>query len=253
MHDSATVRRVLELVESGVNDCEASRRTGVPRTTVRSWRTGRVPVAHRPGRCHRCGHPEHCFAELPPSYVYLLGMYLGDGHITTHARGVCRLTVSLDSRYSGIVRETRVAMASVLPNNAVLVQTNVRGARLTLVSAYSKQWPCLFPQHGPGLKHARRIVLEPWQETLVQGNPGLLLRGLIHSDGSRSTNTVVVRGRRYGYPRYTFTNESDDIHGIFCRACELVGVPWRRMNRRTISVATKAAVELLDGMVGPKY
>ncbi len=36
------------------------------------------------------------------------------------------------------------------------------------VSAYSKTWPCLIPQHGPGQKHHRPIVLEPWQEQLVE-------------------------------------------------------------------------------------
>ena len=29
------------------------------------------------------------------------------------------------------------------------------------ISCYSKRRPLLFPQHGPGRKHERRIVLEP--------------------------------------------------------------------------------------------
>ncbi len=36
------------------------------------------------------------------------------------------------------------------------------------VSHYSKHWPCLLPQHGPGKKHTRPIVLEAWQEVLVK-------------------------------------------------------------------------------------
>ena len=32
----------------------------------------------------------------------------------------------------------------------------------------SKHWPCLFPQHGPGRKHTRKIELEQWQVIFVQ-------------------------------------------------------------------------------------
>jgi hypothetical protein len=35
------------------------------------------------------------------------------------------------------------------------------------VSMHPKHWPCLFPQHGPGRKHNRRIALEPWQRAIV--------------------------------------------------------------------------------------
>jgi hypothetical protein len=252
VHDGATVRRVLRLVSLGMNDCEVSRRTGVPRTTVRSWRLGRVPHMDRRAGCHRCGHPEHHFEALPPSYVYLLGIYLGDGHISQHRRGVCRLTISLDARYQGIVAEARAAMQTVLPANTIHVRDFARGERVSDVSCYSKQWPCLLPQHGPGPKHTRPIVLEGWQRTLVQRHPKLLLRGLIHSDGYRGQNVVHVRGRRYSYPRYQFTNESADIRRIFCEACDIVGIDWRRMNRRTISVARRASVAYLDEFVGPK-
>jgi hypothetical protein len=253
MHDAAAIRRVLELVESGVNDSEAARHSGIPRSTVHRWRIGQVPRARAADRCRRCGHLEHRFPELPADYVYLLGIYLGDGHITRHARDVYRLTVSLDARYRGIVNETSAAIASVLPSNRVLVQDNVRGARLSLVSAYSRQWPCLLPQHGPGVKHNRRIALEDWQEALVGRHTGLFIRGLIHSDGCRSTNAVHVGGKRYAYPRYQFKNASADIRRMFCDACDAMGVEWRRMNSRTISVAKRSSVALLDHFVGPKY
>ncbi|MFI9836970.1 helix-turn-helix domain-containing protein [Nonomuraea sp. NPDC051941] len=50
--------------------------------------------------------------------------------------------------------------------------------------------PHLFPQHGPGKKHERPIVLEPWQREIVSAHPGRFVRGLIHSDGWRGTNRV---------------------------------------------------------------
>jgi hypothetical protein len=56
----------------------------------------------------------------------------------------------------------------------------------------------------------------------------------------------------YHYPRYNFTNRSDDIKRIFCDACDLLGVEWRVMNRWNISVARRASVALLDEFIGPK-
>jgi hypothetical protein len=54
------------------------------------------------------------------------------------------------------------------------------------------------------------------------------------------------------YPRYEFSNASPDILSIYCRALERVGVVWRRMGERTISVARRSDVARLDEIVGPK-
>jgi hypothetical protein len=48
----------------------------------------------------------------------------------------------------------------------------------------------MFPQHGPGRKHLRRILLAAWQRRMAVRHPGALLRGLIQSDGSRFLNRV---------------------------------------------------------------
>lgn len=55
----------------------------------------------------------HQFTLFLPDYVYLLGLYLGDGSISTHARGVFRLRVTLDQRYPGIIQECARAMRTV--------------------------------------------------------------------------------------------------------------------------------------------
>lgn len=113
------------------------------------------------------------------------------------------------------------------------------------VSAYWKHWPCLFPQHGPGPKHLRRIELAHRQADIVSALPHRLLRGLIHSDGWRGNNHI----KGTGYPRYQFSNSSRDIQRIFTDACEVYGVRWRRSNWRTISVARKRDVAKLDAEV----
>jgi hypothetical protein len=102
------------------------------------------------------------------------------------------------------------------------------------------------------LQARRRIILTPWQQRLVDPHPEHLIRGLIHSDGCRFINPVRRRGKLYTYPRYTFSNASDDIRKIFCDACDAVGVEWRRMNALNISVAKRASVAKLDEFIGPK-
>jgi len=185
----------------------------------------------------------------PAEYAHLLGLYLGDGHLARHPRDVWRLTIYLDARYPGIIAEARDAMAAVLGRQAV----GLAGKPGCVgVNAYSKHWPCLFPQHGEGRKHERAIELLPWQQRIVDEHPRALLRGLIHSDGARFTNRVVVRGKAYAYPRYTFTNVSEDIKRIFCDACDAVGVEWRVMNATNVSVARRGSVALLDEFIGPK-
>jgi hypothetical protein len=104
------------------------------------------------------------------------------------------------------------------------------------IYAYWKHWACLFPQHGPGRKHERKIELLPWQEAIADLYPDRLLRGLIHSDGYRGLN--YVNGK--GYLRYQFCNNSKDIREIFCHACDLYGVSWRQSNWKTIFCLSSA-------------
>jgi hypothetical protein len=107
-----------------------------------------------------------------------------------------------------------------------------------------------FPQHGPGRKHHRSIVLEDWQNRIVGSYPRQLLRGLIHSDGCRTINRV--RDGRYAYPRYFFTNHSPDILEIFRQACDASQLAHSTSKLDTISIARREAVAALDAFIGPK-
>jgi hypothetical protein len=251
----AEVRTAQLLVHLGLNDCQVSRTLGIPRCTIRDWRHGRTPGRegrlrrHPLGACDACGAAAHDFGALPAApYAYLLALYLGDGHLARHRRGVYRLQIFLDERYPQIIDECAAAIEAVIGKPA----GRYPKVGCIQVSSWSKQWPCLFPQHGPGPKHRRPIVLADWQQAIVDEHPELFLRRLVHSDGCRSMNTVKVRGRTYSYPRYTFCNASDDIRQMFCDACDTVGVEWRRMNARNISVARRASVARLDEFIGPK-
>jgi hypothetical protein len=185
------------------------------------------------------------------AYSYLLGLYLGDGTISRHPREVFRLRIFLDRAYPLIVAECSAAMSLVVPTSRVGVYSH-RHEQVEEVNSFSKHWPHLFPQHGPGLKHRRPIVLEPWQRRIVERYPGRLLRGLIHSDGCRVVNRIRHPKKTYVYPRYFFSNRSDDIRGIFCDACDRLGIEWRPDGPWNVSVARRGAIAELDRHVGPK-
>lgn len=253
MHDIKIVSRALRLSRQGLTDGEVAAICGVSGSSVRRWRQdpGRIDDAGRLIReCPRCGD-----RELDRrAYAYLLGLYLGDGHIAHHRRGVLRLTISCCDEWPGLMDAAAEAMAAVMPANSV---GRLRRVGCTMVNSYSKHWACMFPQHGPGMKHTRPIVLQEWQEEIVSEFGEEFVRGLIHSDGCRSINRVrrpLKDGDRwYDYVRYTFVNESADIRGLFTGALDRLGIAWRQSNRRTISVARREAVARLDEFVGPKY
>ena len=188
------------------------------------------------------------FAE----YVYVLGLYLGDGNLSCNGRSY-QLRITLDSRYPAIIEAAAAAVREIVPHGRVHVRTR-NGAQI--IEAGWKNWPELFPQHGPGRKHTRAIVLAAWQRSLVDAHPEGFLRGLIHSDGCRVVNRFTVAlpsGRRgYAYPRYFFTNMSSDIRGLFCEYCEQLNVRCTRSNYKTISVADRRSVALLDTFIGAK-
>jgi hypothetical protein len=247
MRSQAQVDYVLQLIAAGCNDCEIERRTGVPRRTVLDWRHGRCSL--RRSGPDRCGE-EHPLDALPSgAYAYLLGMYLGDGCLSL-TRGVWRLRVVLDARYAGIVRECACAMEAVVPTKRAHVMHRRDGACVQ-VSMWWMHWPCLFPQHGPGRKHERRIQLAPWQTAIVNRHHESLLRGLIHSDGCR----FIARQRRgqavWSSTRYVFSNRSEDIKDVFCASCDAIGVRWTR-TRRDVAVARRDSVARLDAFIGPK-
>jgi Homeodomain-like domain len=258
MRHEREVAQVLAFAKEGLNNCEIARMTGIPRETVRDWIRGRVPRGPEASRrrarvgCVHCGGPKHSFDELPAeAYAYLLGTYLGDGFLARSRRGVYRLRITLDDRYPGIIAECKAAAEAVLPRNEVGTVRRV-GQGCSDVSVFSKTLICLFPQHGPGPKHTRPIRLVDWQQRLVQTEPQSFLRGLIHSDGCRFINPVRHGEKLYEYPRYNFSNASADIRQLFCDACDLLGIEWRVMNARNISVARRASVARLDEFVGPK-
>jgi hypothetical protein len=187
------------------------------------------------------------------SYSHLLGLYLGDGCIN---RRTFQLVFHFDAKYPGLIDDAETSIRLVALEKRVHRRRR-EGFNVGILECAWVRWADYFPQMGPGRKHERAIALEPWQAEIVDREPEAFLRGLVESDGCRVINrfeTTLPSGRvaEYAYARYFFSNMSADIRGLFCMACERIGVRWTQSNARNISVAHRDSVALLDTFIGPK-
>ncbi|GAB3080152.1 transcriptional regulator [Nocardioides zeae] len=253
----STVESALRASDDGIPDAENAKLHGVALKTIRRWRRDyqrrSLPrgQSHTSARCPRC---ENGVLDVA-AYAELLGWYLGDGHLVEARREVLVLTIVNDQKYVEANARLVVLMRAVKPGG----RPHVRERPGAIVTAMGwKHWTCLFPQHGPGRKHDRGIVLEPWQRAVVEEEPAAFLRGLFHSDGSRVRNWASRRVpgtgevRRHDYARWQFSNRSEDLLELCGWALDLAGVPWRRSSRTHVSVSRRAAVARLDTLIGVK-
>ena len=251
----SVVDAALAASDAGMRDADNAELHGVAVKTIRRWRRLYQRQGRPRGQTHLAPPCPRCDgAELDTiAYAELLGWYLGDGYLSEGRRRVFNLHVVNDRKYPVLNAGILELMRRVKPGSRPHTRL-VPGAVVSTVSW--KHWPCLFPQHGPGRKHDRPIVLEDWQRDVVIAHPADFLRGLFHSDGCRANNwaTRMVGGekRRYDYPRWQFTNHSDDIRALCCWALDLIDVPWRRSGRWVVSVSRREAVARLDELIGPK-
>ena len=238
-----------DLLAQGRSTNAVAAALGVPRATVGHW-------ARHPRARHAALADPQWRPPDPRAYAYLLGLYLGDGHVSVAGRSAT-LALSLDAGHPGIADEALEAVRLVMPQSSLHRYSWPRRGRVVDIHAAHPNWVVAFPQHGPGKKHLRPIALEPWQRAITHAHPRRLIRGLVHSDGCRSVNRFSTRlpsGRvaQYAYARYFFSNLSEDIKEIFCEHCGLLGIRCSRANPRYVSVHDRRSVALLDGFVGPK-
>ena len=181
--------------------------------------------------------------EQRAAYLHLLGLYLGDGSIVSKTS---RLEIALDARYPSIIEACVASMRAVHPRRRA--NRRARAESCIVVNSYGRHWLTLFPQHGPGHKHLRRIRLAEWQRDLIIANPTPMMRGLLDSDGSRFDRWVGGKN----YPAYEFSNMSEDILGIFCWVADLLGVHYTRASTTNVSIARRRDVVFLDAIIPMK-
>jgi len=262
-------RRILRLWEEGMNKSEIEQITKIPRATIRDCikRYGNLETLEIKTQEEAiprllqilCTQVSGEYTKIHAQYAYLLGLYLGDGHVVKMRR-VYRLRIFLDYKYPNIITSCSQAMQTLFPENQIgqAVKENNGKPSMVTVSLYYKYLPLFFPQHGEGEKHTRPIILEQWQQKIVDQHSLEFFRGLYHSDGSRSRN--IVNGK--DYPRYSFTNTSNDIIKIFCDTCDRLGVHWtpkffkskdsKHQDRWDIFISKRPDVAYLDSVIGAK-
>lgn len=149
MHPRETVDRALRLSAQGLIDRQVAELCGVSLSAVQKWRAGTRRTnededIRRHHSCPRC----HGRALDSEAYAYLLGLYLGDGHILLCKKGVYQLSLACCDTWPGLIEAAADTMATVMPTSSV---SRRRHPGCTEVKSYSKHWACLFPQHGPAL------------------------------------------------------------------------------------------------------
>lgn len=238
----------MALLAEGRSLNSISRERGVSRSVLREWRDRGIEPKRSVSTCFVCSGGDSDRA----AYAALFGFYLGDGCISRQ-RSTYALRVFCDRTLPGIVGDVSRLVETVHDGGKVC---RVPAPGVTVVQNCWNHWPHVFPQHGPGHKHERKLVLEDWQRGIIREEPAAFLRGLFHSDGCRVNNwaTRMVAGqkKRYDYPRWQFTNHSGDIQQWCKDSLDQLGIPWRQSSWKVVSVSRREAVRTLDELIGPK-
>jgi hypothetical protein len=155
MRPEEDVQEVFRLRALGLTQASISAATGGSVTQIKRWLSAdEAAVLNARGRSSGCGGPSGCgrARDVPVRpYAYLLGQYLGDGHIAYNHRGVYRIEIACCATYPNIIEECASAMGHVLPDCKVGRRSH---PGVILVGCYSRHLRCLFPQHGSGPKSA---------------------------------------------------------------------------------------------------
>lgn len=188
--------------------------------TENFWRSGEI--GKRAG--FKIQWPKGLVGSTPTcatKYAYLLGMYLGDGHILKPPSWRSyRLRISIHPEQNIIEKLIKDCITELFPNNKFSYYD--RGSYKE-VGVYSNDLPLWFPQHGSGRKHERDIVLENWQKFIVEAFPEFFIMGLLHSDGCYYIRKVSS----YEYPSFQFTNKSKDIMNLFTDSLDIIKLKYK--------------------------
>jgi hypothetical protein len=123
MYPRSTVELAKTLSDLGILDRENAEICGVSVGAIRKWRYGSRRNGNRNRhedvpRCPRChGRPLD-----EKAYAYMLGLYLGDGHLILARKGVWVLSITCCDGWPGIMEQARLAMSAVMPSSKVFAR-----------------------------------------------------------------------------------------------------------------------------------
>ena len=226
MHRPEIREEALRLVAAGVNDCEIARRLGSP---ARPCATGAGRATSPAGSRARAAAAGSARRRSPEPTTPSCSACIWATATSARLARTQSLRIFLDARYPAIVDDTEALLRRCFPDNRVGRVALPRRRGWLCSGPTAAHLACLFPQHGPGKKHERRILLEDWQRSIVEAAPWAFLRGCIRSDGC----VFVNRTGRYEYLSYGFANYSADILDLFESTCRRQGLRPRRYAARS--------------------
>lgn len=236
-----------KLRENGENWLTISKKLNIPRGTIKYWFDGGEIKFNK--QLKKEFNLKTFLEEIENderkkrAYSYILGLYLGDGHITkTAKKDIYRLRIFLHDRYKNLNEYALRNLQEILVENKCTIFSS-KDCALDIISVYKKNIKEIFPQHGEGLKHKRKIKLEKWQKEII--DPLCFIQGLFHSDGS------YVQGKNVFYQ---FTNMSTDIKKMYLYYCKKIGVQTSStdFNKKNIYIYKKNFVKYLEEKIGTK-
>lgn len=237
-----TKRRLSE----GASQRQIAKELHVDKSTINYWITHKFTTGKRESVDRPHSEIIEWCNKNSAEYAYLLGSYLGDGHIIIMPR-TQKLSIYNDNRYPDIIHDQSSALGKLFPNNKIHNYQQLH-SKCVEVNVHNKYLTKVFPQHGTGKKHDRDVSLKDWQWDIVWKEPECFIKGLIDSDGSYYPYNYNKTPRM----RYQFTNKSLDIVDMYLKVMaklDISAMPTRKKTG-TINVFTNMPdhVEKLDNL-----
>lgn len=237
----------LKLKDLGHSRTEISKILGIPYASMYRWidRGYQFPIDPQPFTTLL----EYLDSEeKEKAYVYILAIYLCDGHISTHykQRAPC-LILTNDIAYSNDINEWERNLATLLPQNKINVKKR-NNSNAVNIKIYSKKLPQLFPTFK-GTKHLNIITLTSEQEKLVKKHSHSFIRGCIQSDGS------IFHSNNIKY--FNFTNKSIHIMQLFLDSLKEIGIEkslyyHKKRKLYVFQTVKKKHISILDTIISSK-
>ena len=242
----------IEYVKQNINKASIrsiAKQIGVHHTTISYWIKNNFESDQRTKIVDEVSLKKQIL-ENPVPYLYILGLYLTDGHISKMPR-TYRLRISTGSKYRDVILRACKALEHLLNDNIVNPIYHKKD-QVVNITVYSNALPILFPQHALGKKHDRDVSLLDWQMELVDDCPAALLLGLHDGDGSEYLQTNLDN-----VTYYNFTNKSKHIINLYQHCCDRLGIELKnqvKSNTADIQVLTcrkKQYRELFESAIQP--
>lgn len=225
-----TKKRIIE----GASIRQISRELNVDHSTISYWIKNDFTSGSRSNGLSINEIHNNCY-DKSSQYSYILGCYLGDGHISQLAR-TQRLRIFSGTAHPSIIKD-QVKALNVLFDNVVNNKKS-NTCNMEVITVHNAQLDIYFPQHSLGKKHDRDVSLKSWQQDIVDKEPECFVKGLIDTDGCLYDNGRYVKddGEKTYLPSYQFTNKSKDILKMYTDVLDKLDIRHTYVSKKCGSV-----------------